>query len=149
MQRNRLRMVITLVVTGLALVGCAKTASSEESGDKAATLEAVPGSDIQRVTVAKQAAKRLGLQLAAVEAVVAPGSAVTLRAIPYGAVVYGADGKTWVYTSPTALTYVRAPITVADIDRGRAILSDGPEVGTEVVTVGTAELFGAEQEIGA
>jgi hypothetical protein len=34
------------------------------------------------------------------------------------------------------------------IDGDRAILSDGPAPGTEVVTVGAAELLGTEYEVG-
>ena len=46
--------------------------------------------------------------------------------IPYAAVVYDADGKTWVYTSPKPLTFVRSPITVARIAGDKAFLSAGP-----------------------
>ena len=46
------------------------------------------------------------------------------------------------------LVYVRAPIDVIRIDGDRALLSDGPPLGTEVVTVGAAELLGTEYEVG-
>ena len=71
--------------------------------------------------------------------------AQTRKVVPSGAVLYDAQGKTWVYTNPEPLVYVRHPITVDYFDGDRVILSsDGPATGTTVVTVGAAELFGAE-----
>jgi len=66
------------------------------------------------------------------------------KVVPHGAVVYDAQGKTWVYANPEPLVFVRQPITVDYIEGDRAVLSDGPVPGTAVVTVGAAELFGAE-----
>ena len=68
--------------------------------------------------------------------------------VPYAAVLYDADGVTWVYASPESLRYIRQPITIDYIDGDRAVLSNGPPVGTSVVTVGALQLFGAEFEIG-
>jgi hypothetical protein len=70
------------------------------------------------------------------------------KVIPYAAVLYDIDGKEWVYTSPEPLVYVRAPIVVDYIDGDLAVLSDGPPAGTEIVTAGASELFGAEAGIG-
>jgi hypothetical protein len=42
------------------------------------------------------------------------------------------------------LTFVRAPIKVAEIQGDTAVLSKGPPEGTEVVTVGGEELLGTE-----
>lgn len=64
--------------------------------------------------------------------------------VPYAAVLYGVNGETWVYSSPEPLVYVRQPIVIDYIEDDLAILSEGPEAGTPVVTVGAAELFGAE-----
>jgi hypothetical protein len=54
-----------------------------------------------------------------------------------------------VYTSTDDLSFVREHIEVEGIEGNRAVLSEGPAAGTEVVTVGVAELFGAEHGIGA
>ena len=67
--------------------------------------------------------------------------------VPYGAVLYSADGTTFTYTSPTPRVFVRAPITVARIDGDEVILRRGPPVGTQVVTVGSQELYGSEYEV--
>ena len=73
-------------------------------------------------------------------------SGTTLRKIvPYAAVIYDVNGGTWVYTKePNALSFVRQSITVDYIEGDLAFLTDGPPAGTEVVTVGGAELYGAE-----
>lgn len=76
------------------------------------------------------------------------GSATQLKVIPYAAVLYDLHGETWVYTKPEPLVFVRAPIVVDYIDGDLAVLSEGPPAGTEVVTAGAAELFGAEFGIG-
>jgi ABC-type oligopeptide transport system substrate-binding subunit len=136
---------ILLALAALALVGCSESASGDASaGDAAATIQQVDGTDLVRVTLAPGAAERLGLEMGVVRAVPGGGTAV-----PYAAVVYDPNGKTWVYTSPKDRTFVREPISVTTISGDEAFLSSGPALGTEVVTVGTAELYGAEQEIGA
>jgi hypothetical protein len=76
------------------------------------------------------------------------GSGTLRNVVPYSAVIYGAHGESWVYTSPEPLTYVRHPISIDYVEDQLAVLSDGPPAGTEVVTVGVAELFGAEFEVG-
>jgi hypothetical protein len=70
------------------------------------------------------------------------------KIVPYAAVLYDTHGETWVYTNPEPLVYVRAPITVEYIEGDLAVLTDGPPPGTEVVTDGATELFGAESGIG-
>jgi hypothetical protein len=64
--------------------------------------------------------------------------------VPYGAVLYDANGDTWIYTSSKPRTFTRQGITVDSIDGSRAVLSAGPAAGTQTVIVGTQELWGAE-----
>ena len=125
----------------LAVAGCAKTPEAAELVGPA-TLAPVPGSDVQQVTLTAKAIERLDLQMAPVAQEGAE------RVIPYGAVVYDAGGQTWAYTSPKPRTFVRSTITVTRITGEKAFLSDGPAVGTPVVTVATAELYGTEAGIG-
>jgi hypothetical protein len=68
--------------------------------------------------------------------------------MPYAAVLYDPNGDTWAYTNPEPLVFVRSPITVVTIEGNRAVLSAGPAAGTQVVTVGAAELLGTEYEVG-
>jgi hypothetical protein len=141
--RRRMRWAVVALVAGLAVSACAESSESTDEGEGAAELVPVEGSDVPQVVVTERAVERLDIQLAEVT----PGSVGTTT-IPYAAVVYDPEGATWVYTSPEPLTFVRTPITVLDITGDRAVLSAGPQPGTEVVTVGTAELFGTEEEIG-
>lgn len=66
------------------------------------------------------------------------------KIIPYTAVLYDPQGDTWTYTTAEPLVFVRHPITIDYIEGDEAILTDGPQIGTSVVTVGAAELFGLE-----
>ncbi len=68
--------------------------------------------------------------------------------IPYSAVIYDQRGGTWTYTNPEPLVFVRQAISIEYIDGDLAVLLDGPPAGTEVVTVGAAELFGVENGVG-
>jgi len=72
------------------------------------------------------------------------GSGAARKIIPFAAVIYEPNGTTWVYTNPETLIFIRQPIVIDYIEGGLAVLSEGPEVGIAVVTVGAAELFGAE-----
>lgn len=72
------------------------------------------------------------------------GNGAPRKVVPYAAVLYGVNGETWVYTNPEPLVFVRSPITIDYIEGDLAVLSEGPEVGTAVVTLGAAELFGTE-----
>mgnify|MGYP006955656691 CR=1 FL=1 len=73
---------------------------------------------------------------------------VTRKVIPYGAIMYDTKGETWTFTNPAPLTFVRQRIVVQDIEGDQVYLSEGPAVGTAVVTVGAAELMGAEHKYG-
>jgi hypothetical protein len=66
------------------------------------------------------------------------------KMVPYSAVYYDAKGNAWVYLTPKPLTYERAPVKLEYIIGDKAALLEGPEVGTAVITVGAALLYGAE-----
>lgn len=69
--------------------------------------------------------------------------------IPYAAVIYAADGATWVYTVLEPAEFLRHLIVIDRIDGDEAVLSDGPSPDTQVVTVGAAELLGTELDVGS
>jgi hypothetical protein len=140
---KRTRFLAPLVI-GLALVaaGCGGGGSSDEEASGPATVYEIEGSDLSRVELTSEAAKRLDIQTAAVEE---NGSG---KVVPYSAVFYSPTGETWVYVSPKPLTFVREAIVVDRIDGDKALLKDGPSAGTKVATVGVAELFGAESGLG-
>ena len=71
-------------------------------------------------------------------------------AVPYSAVVYDANGRTWAFTNPQPLTYVRQAIAIDYItaDATTAVLREAPPIGTPVVVQGAVELDGAENKFG-
>ena len=71
-------------------------------------------------------------------------TAATQLSIPYSAVFYDPEGETWVYAGVEDLVFTRQHITVASIDGQNAVLSAGPPVGTKVVAMGSAQLYGIE-----
>ncbi len=135
-------VAVVMVAAGLALGGCADHSESSSSGDPAATLVDVPGSTLKQVVLTDKASERLGIQMQPI------ADQAGTQVIPYAALIYDAKGGTWVYTTPTPLTFVRTPVTVTNIAGDQAFLAAGPGAGTGVVTVGTAELYGAENKIG-
>lgn len=72
------------------------------------------------------------------------GSEDKQKVVPYSAVYYDAKGRAWVYVSLKALAYERRPVSVERVLGNQAILSDGPAIGTPVVSTGAALLYGAE-----
>ena len=141
---GRLSVAALAVIAGLALGACADTAAQEEGESGAATVTEIDGSEVSRVTLTKDAAKRLDIQTAAVSAA-KPGKGTR---IPYAAVLYDPNGDTWAFVNRKPLTYVRESITVDRIDGDVAFLTDGPTAGTKVVRVGASELYGSEIGVG-
>ncbi len=72
------------------------------------------------------------------------GSQDKQKVVPYNAVYYDAKGAAWVYVNTQPLAYERHAIKVQRIVGDRAVLADGPDIGTPVVTVGAALLYGTE-----
>jgi hypothetical protein len=140
---------MALLATGLLLSGCGKKADAGEKYHPA-KLEDTDKKDIKKITLDAKAAERTGIETAAVteEVVTVGGAQVTRKVVPYGALMYDKKGHTWLYTSPQPLVFVRAPIEVEDVQGNRVILTEGPPVGTAVVTVGAVELMGAEHKYG-
>lgn len=64
--------------------------------------------------------------------------------IPFKAVLHDIHGGQWVYAKSGEHSYTRKRIQVARLADGDAILTSGPAVGTQIVTDGSAELFGTE-----
>ena len=134
-------VVVTLLLGGLFAAGCQPAASPGASKEAAITVQKQEGSP-SLLTLSEHAAQRLGVTTAEVRQV----SGRPL--IPYAAIIYDAEGSTWVYTASAARTFQRAPIVVDIIKGDDAILTDGPAAGTAVVTVGAAQLYGAETGVG-
>jgi hypothetical protein len=72
------------------------------------------------------------------------GSEEQQKVVPYNALYYDAKGQPWVYVNTQPLTYERQRVTVQRVVGQVAVVSDGPPVGTQVVTVGASLLYGTE-----
>jgi hypothetical protein len=140
------RTLAALFVAGALVAACGSASTNKPAKVEAVAVEKIEGGDLERLTLSAKAAERLGVETGSVDTHPAGGTGLT--SVPYSSVVYDRDGLTWAYTSPTDLVFVRQEITVDRIDGDRAILTSGPAVGTRVVTVGAAELWGVETGVG-
>jgi multidrug efflux pump subunit AcrA (membrane-fusion protein) len=133
---------LAAVVAVAALSACSEVESTSAPGYEPSKLHEVEGSDVKQVTLTPEGAKRTGLRTAAVR------RSGDHRVVPYSALIYDGEGRTFVYTSPQPLTFLRAPVVVDRIEGDRVLLTRGPEAGRRVVTTGAAEVYGSELEIG-
>jgi hypothetical protein len=125
----------------LIMTACGGSVSDEYViEDKPYTLEPVEGQEVLRVILEESAVERLGIETVPVEQ---RGSRLV---VPYDSVYLDAHGDFWVYTNPEPNEFVRAPIDIVRESSTEAFLSEGPPVGTQVVTVGAPELYGSETE---
>ncbi len=142
------RWTVGGLLVGLLAVGALSMAAAKglppagPSAAKPAKVEAIEGSKIKKVTLTEEGVGRLGLQTVPVT------EAAGVKTIPYSALIYMPDGTTWTYTEQAPLSFVRQPVTVTRIEGPQVRLSQGPAAGTKVVSVGAAELYGAETGIG-
>jgi hypothetical protein len=133
---------LVLAIAALPLAGCTEVETETATGYEPSTLEPVKGNDdLHLVTFTEEGAKRVDLQTAAVR------RSGAHQVVPYAALIYNPEGKTYVYTSPKPLEYLRAEVKVDRIEGDRVLLSRGPPAGTRVVTVGAAEVYGTELEV--
>lgn len=144
---KRLLLMMLLMLAFALLVAC----GSEEapSKEEPALIEKVEGSEFNKVTLTEKASERLDIQSEPVRELESDSGMSMV--VPYSAVIYGLNGETWAYIrnpGENSLTFVREPIVVDRIEGGLAFLSDGPAVGTQVVTVGAALLYGADTGVG-
>lgn len=137
-------LVAGLVAFALLAVvaGLSRTSASEDEVSPA-TVKSLRGG-LHRLQLSARAVERVGIATGPVSSALV----ATRRrpVVPYSAVIYDANGNSWTYISPKPRTYVRHRVVVDRVSGGNAFLSSGPHVGTKVVTVGAAELFGTEFE---
>lgn len=87
-----------------------------------------------------------------------PGQRVSVRlplrssreqlVVPRSSVLFDAFGGTWVYEAKGGGVFERQRVALVDLAGDFAVLSQGPPLGTRVVTAGAAELFGTEFGVG-
>jgi hypothetical protein len=120
------------------VAGCAEPPADATAVSEAVAKEEIAGTDLHKMTLSPKAMERLDLATAKVA-----GGSGGLQ-VPYAALIYDAQGRTWVYTNPEPRVFVRAEVVVDRIAGDVARLSEGPAAGTAIATTGAAELFGAE-----
>ena len=143
MKLNFQWLIMIVMLLALSLSACAPEAIAEDE-NKPVSLEPIAGTDLNRLTLTQKAAERLGLETAPVLS--QPIDGTERLVIPYAALLYDPSGQAWVYVNIEPLVFVRQAITVDSIEGDDVILSDGPDAGATVVTLGATELFGSEEE---
>ncbi|MET4135856.1 hypothetical protein [Pseudarthrobacter sp. PvP090] len=121
----------------------APSAAPAAVGEAPAKVEKNAATGIAKLTLTQRGMDRLELKTEPVAA----GAGTEIR-LPYGALMYDANGKTWVYTNPAPRVFERQEVAVSRVEDGVVTATAGPPAGTQVVTVGAAELFGAEFNTG-
>ena len=129
------------LMAGVGIGGCTEVESTSSAGYEPAKLQEIEGSELVRVAFTEEGAKRTGLRT------VAAGQSGHHRIVPYSALLYDGEGSPFVYTATTPLSFERAAVVVDRIKGDRVLLTDGPPAGSQVVTTGVAEVYGAELEI--
>lgn len=139
MERRRRWAALAPVCFLLVLTGCRDLSTEEEEGGyEPAVVEPIEGSDVSRVTLTEDAARRIRLET----------TTATERRhevlVPASAVWVDVQGDEWVYTEPEPLVFVRAHVVVDRYEDGVAYLDEGLAAGDEVASVGVAQLIGSE-----
>ena len=144
MQRNR-TLLASLTVLGVTLLSACGGAVTDEYviENDPGHVKHIEGSDLGRVFLTPDAATRLGIETAAVTT---SGRQLT---VPRTAVFVDPEGVWWVYTNPPPAPVRQARgVRIAREGDDRAFRGPAHPQSTDVVTVGVAELYGVEAEVG-
>jgi hypothetical protein len=138
--------LLGMMVSVLPLAACSQHDSHAAHAEHPAQVDKIEGSELSRVTLTEKAAERIDLKTTAIGEQDVDG---TLRkVVPYSSLIYDPKGRTWIYTSPQPRTFVRQQVEVDRIDGDQVFLADGPAAGTQIASMGVAEIYGAETGVG-
>ena len=140
-RRTTLRKTVLGCVVAVAVAtsaGCAEIESVTAEPYEPAALESTGPDKPARVILTQEAVDRVALQTIEVKAL---GKDLT---VDHAALVFDKAGKPWVFSVVGPRTYIRAAVTIKEVQDNVVTLSAGPPAGTQVVTVGAIELWGAE-----
>lgn len=140
-RRTTLRKAVLGCVVAVAVAtsaGCAEIESVTAEPYEPAALESTGPDKPARVILTEEAVDRVALQTTEVKAL---GKDLT---VDHAALVFDKVGKPWVFSVIGPRTYLRAAVTIKEVQDNVVTLSAGPPAGTQVVTVGAIELWGAE-----
>ena len=141
-------MVAILALASMQLAACRESSDTPDAIELASHVEHIEGTEFSRVTLTERAIERIDLQTDEVRMQHVSRSESLRKCVPYSALIYDPQGRTWVYTNPEPRTFVRHEVVVDYIEGDLAVLAEGPVVGTVVASVGVAELYGTEFEVG-
>ena len=148
MQRNSSLTALLLAVALGAGACAAQGESLGEASNSSFHVQPIAGTSLSRVILSPAAYQRVGVVVVPVRPPASSARATPgLRQVPTSAIWYDAEGRTWVYLQVGRLQFVRDSVDVARYAGNMAVLSRGPALGTPVVKVGAAELYGAEQGV--
>jgi hypothetical protein len=142
MRRRRNCLLLALLAVVPLLVTACGGSSADEPAAEPAVVERIAGTDVYRIRLSEETARRLALKTVAVQT---DGGKT---AIPYRALLYSPAGEASVYVSSAPLIFERQAVVVDHIAGDRAVLSQGPPTGTRVATTGVSELHGMELAAG-
>ena len=152
MRGRQWTIAAALLAAGLLLSGGASLGEEDEGiADDAVRVEDTPGTEAKTLVFTDEAKAHLDIQTEPVREIEASreGAAVGPRvAIPHSAVIYDAEGDTWVYVSPAPDTFIRKHVVIDFMNADHIFLSSGVTANDTVVTVGVPELQGAEFGVG-
>jgi hypothetical protein len=136
--------IVTVAMMFASLVpAMPKAMAAEPAKGGPAKVEAVAGSRVKRVTLTEKAAQRLDIQIGEIRQ-----DSSGNRIAPSTSVLYDLAGDCWVYINPAPLIYMRQSVMLERITGHDVYLKEGPAIGTQVVVVGVAELYGTEIGVG-
>lgn len=133
--------VVMVIMASLQLTACQEKPEPSVPIDIATKVEDT-GQALHRVRLTAKRAEELDIKTALVREEQRDGK--LQRVIPAAAVVQDQQGNAWIFKSADSLVFVRERISVVTIDGDEAVLSDGPPVGTAVVSAGANRLFSDE-----
>jgi hypothetical protein len=140
-------MAAALAASVLLLAACQQPKGAKHA-EHPAEVKKIEGTELSRLTLSEKAIERIDLKTDKVREQPVSRSASPRKVVPYGSLIYDTQGQTWIYTSPQARTFVRHKVDVDYIEKNIAVLKAGPPAGTVVVSMGVAELYGAEFKVG-
>ena len=143
--KPRNRWIIGILVLAILQFWACQKKDDAHHFEHPSELEEIEGSEFVKVTFTEKAMERTGVEIAEVTS---ERSSPVKVVVPYGALIYGPEGQTWVYTCPQSRVFVRMVVDVDRIDGDKVYLNEGPPVGSMVATVGVAEIYGTESEVG-
>jgi hypothetical protein len=145
MKHQKSILLFIFVIFGLALFACSSQSSSVNNVEPI-IVEKIDGTDLNKLILTESAEKRLDIQTTPISETLIEDDVYLV--VPYSTIIYDLQGEVWLYVNLAPLTYQREKVVIKTIDGNTVYLIDGPSIGTEVVTIGVAELYGADTGVG-